>query len=111
VRLLEVTLPTILGACELAGYQGHNGGLADDLREAVFVMVQSEYSAQAVQALGIAPDKIMRCHLGVDTSYYRPRAGDQGQSACYFSEVQASARVFINLCRAGTNSASMAPNF
>jgi glycosyltransferase involved in cell wall biosynthesis len=80
VRLLEVTLPTIPQIPELGEYgAGHNARLARELRETEFVLVQSEYSAQAVKALGIRPEQIIRCHLGVDTAYYCPGTGERKQ--------------------------------
>lgn len=74
VRLLEVTSPPMPAVAGAPGYgAAETASLATELREAEFVLVQSEYSAQSVIALGVASEQIIRCHLGVDTSYYRPR--------------------------------------
>ena len=79
VRLLEVTLPSMAGIPELAG-EGPSADpnvtkLKEELREAEFILVQSEFSARSVQALGVASQQIIRCHLGVDTQYFKPRSG------------------------------------
>jgi glycosyltransferase involved in cell wall biosynthesis len=78
VRLLEVTVPPLppLPECvQSAEYQAAR--LAEELREAEFVLVQSEYSARAVEQLGVSADRLLRCHLGVDTDLYRPRVGER----------------------------------
>jgi glycosyltransferase involved in cell wall biosynthesis len=78
VRLLEVTNPPVPRMAELAGYgEREAASLATEVREAEFVLVQSEYSARTVADLGVAPEQIIRCHLGVDTSYFRPRTGER----------------------------------
>jgi glycosyltransferase involved in cell wall biosynthesis len=78
VRLFEVTQPPLPRFSECAkSAELQEASLTQELREAEFVLVQSEYSARAVEALGINSDRILRCHLGVDTSYYRPRTGDR----------------------------------
>lgn len=76
VRLLEVTLPPPPPAPEF-GAAGVKDILAlkEEVRDAEFVLVQSEYSARAVESVGVAPDRIIRCHLGVDTDYFRPPTG------------------------------------
>jgi glycosyltransferase involved in cell wall biosynthesis len=77
VRLLEVTLPS---AADIQRLVGEESGadtdvakLRDEVREAEFILVQSEFSARSVQALGVRPQQILRCHLGVDTQYFQPR--------------------------------------
>ena len=76
IRLLEVTLPPPPAVPEFGDHPEQEMRiLKDELRDADFVIAQSEYSVRAVQAAGIAPNRIFRCHLGVDTSYFRPRVG------------------------------------
>jgi glycosyltransferase involved in cell wall biosynthesis len=77
LRLLEVTLPA---AAEIQQLVGEESGadtdvakLRDEVREAEFILVQSEFSARSVEALGVRPQQILRCHLGVDTLYFQPR--------------------------------------
>jgi glycosyltransferase involved in cell wall biosynthesis len=81
IRLLEVTLPTMAGIPELAGEEPSADTdvtrLKEELCEAEFVLVQSEFSARSVQALGIGSQQILRCHLGVDTQYFKPRSGSR----------------------------------
>jgi glycosyltransferase involved in cell wall biosynthesis len=78
VRLLEVTEPPVPRIPEFAGYgEARAASLRDDLREAEFVLVQSEYSAKEVEALGTKAERIIRCHLGVDTSHFRPRTWER----------------------------------
>ena len=74
--LLEVTgplLPPFPECAQIAAYQTER--LAAEVREAEFLLVQSEYSAKAVEQLGVSADRVLRCHLGVDTDLYRPRTG------------------------------------
>ena len=77
VRLLEVTLPSAAEIQELVGEEpGADTDVAklrDEVGEADFILVQSEFSARSVQALGVKPQQIVRCHLGVDTQYFQPR--------------------------------------
>ena len=82
VRLLEVTLPS---AAEIQRLIGEEPGgdtdvakLRDEVREAEFILVQSEFSARSVLALGVTPRQILRCHLGVDTQYFQPRKRNRG---------------------------------
>jgi glycosyltransferase involved in cell wall biosynthesis len=78
VRLLEVTAPPVSPIPEFPGYgAAQAAALAGEVREAEFILVQSEYSARATEALGVNPDRIIRCHLGVDTDYYRPGTGER----------------------------------
>ena len=78
LRLFEVTSPPLPPVEGAPGYgAAEKASLATELREAEFVLVQSEYSAQSVIALGVSPGQIIRCHLGVDTSYYRPRHAER----------------------------------
>jgi len=76
VRLLEVTLPPPPALPNL-GDAGEKGifDLREEVRYADFVLVQSEYSAKAVERLGVAASQIIRYHLGVDVDYFRPRTG------------------------------------
>jgi glycosyltransferase involved in cell wall biosynthesis len=77
VRLLEVTLPSTVDIQQLVGEEpGADTDVANlrrEVREAEFILVQSEFSARAVQTLGVKPQQILRCHLGVDTEYFQPR--------------------------------------
>jgi glycosyltransferase involved in cell wall biosynthesis len=76
VRLFEVTLPPAPATPEFAGASETDFfNLKEESRDAEFVLVQSEYSARAVASIGVAPDRIIRCHLGVDTDYFRPSEG------------------------------------
>jgi glycosyltransferase involved in cell wall biosynthesis len=76
VRLFEVTLPPAPATPEFAGASETDFlNLKEESRDAEFVLVQSEYSARAVASIGVAPDRIIRCHLGVDTDYFRPPEG------------------------------------
>jgi glycosyltransferase involved in cell wall biosynthesis len=78
VRLLEITKPPLPLMPEFAEYrQAQLAKLAVEVNEAEFVLVQSEYCARAVEALGVKADRILRCHLGVDTSYYRPAISER----------------------------------
>lgn len=81
IRLLEVTLPSMEGISELAGdgpsADTNVAKLKDELGEAEFVLVQSEFSARSVTALGVPPGRIIRCHLGVDTQVFRPHKGSR----------------------------------
>ena len=73
-----MTQPPLPALPECASYaQMQAANLADEIKEAEFVLVQSEYSARAAKALGVSADRIVRCHLGVDTSYFRPRIGER----------------------------------
>lgn len=73
LRLLEVTLPPSPPMAEFGGAGEREAlTLKDEVREAEFVLVQSEYSARVVEVAGVPPDRIIRCHLGVDTDYFRP---------------------------------------
>jgi len=69
IRLMELTLPPAPGATggKLMA------GLKKELNQSDFVLVQSEYSAQFAMSVGVEAKRIIRCHLGVDTSYFQPR--------------------------------------
>jgi glycosyltransferase involved in cell wall biosynthesis len=77
VRLFEVTLPP--PPPDMPDFPDAKKSDAERLKEEVdqaeFVLVQSEFSARCVAALGFAPERIIRCHLGVDTHHFRPRTG------------------------------------
>jgi glycosyltransferase involved in cell wall biosynthesis len=77
VRLLEVTLPSAADIQRLVREEPSAdtdvAKLKADVCEADFILVQSEFSARAVQELGVMPQQIVRCHLGVDTQYFQPR--------------------------------------
>jgi glycosyltransferase involved in cell wall biosynthesis len=78
VRLLEITQPPLPLLPECAVYAELQAAtLAAEVKEAEFLLVQSEYSARAVEALGVSKDRIVRCHLGVDTSHFRPRTSER----------------------------------
>jgi len=71
VRLMELTLPPVPGSPETATA----AALRQELNEADFVLAQSEFSAQYMMSAGVDPKRVIRCHLGVDTKYFRPRQG------------------------------------
>ncbi len=81
LRLLEVTLPPLTDPASLM----HWGVEADEfpdaealkaeLRESDFVLAQSEYCVRTLLDLGVPNGRILRLPLGVDTEYFRPRAG------------------------------------
>lgn len=78
IRVLEMTLPPILDAALLEGVVEEPGDpwasqLAAEIKEADFVLAQSEYSARTAIALGAHREQIVRVHLGVDTDCFRPR--------------------------------------
>jgi glycosyltransferase involved in cell wall biosynthesis len=83
IRLLEVTLPPLLaddgqmkewGVSE-SDFPNDVPSLKKELREADFVLVQSEFGARTIQALDFPTSRILRIHLGVDTDEFRPRVG------------------------------------
>jgi len=78
IRVLEMTLPPILDTALLGGVAGEPGDpqaseLAAEIKEADFILAQSEYSARTAIVLGAHEEQIVRVHLGVDTSCFRPR--------------------------------------
>ena len=76
VRLLEVTLPPPPAVPEFGDSAEQDmQALRDEVRDADFLLAQSEYSVRTLQAVGVKPERIFRCHLGVDTAYFRPRVG------------------------------------
>jgi glycosyltransferase involved in cell wall biosynthesis len=76
IRLLEVTLPPPPATPELASAADRDGqSLSQEARGADFLLAQSEYTVRTLEAAGISPERIFRCHLGVDTSYFKPRTG------------------------------------
>jgi glycosyltransferase involved in cell wall biosynthesis len=82
IRILEITAPPLLPECaRYNDWQVDAGNFADvpamkrELAEADFVLVQSEFSARAMIALGIPTARILRQHLGVDTREFFPRQG------------------------------------
>jgi glycosyltransferase involved in cell wall biosynthesis len=84
-RILEVTLPPLLadkaqmtrwGVSE-ADFPNDIPGLKEELAEADFVLVQSEFGVKTIAALGFPASRILRIHLGLDTDEFRPRVGDR----------------------------------
>jgi glycosyltransferase involved in cell wall biosynthesis len=83
IRLLEVTLPPLLadngqmkewGVSE-SDFPNDVPGLKQELAEADFVLVQSEFGVRTIQSLGFPASRILRIHLGVDTDEFQPRVG------------------------------------
>ena len=76
IRLLEITLPPLPSAPEFGDHSAKEmQDMREELRDADFVLAQSEYTVRALQAADVPPERIFRCHLGVDTDYFRPRVG------------------------------------
>ncbi|MGA2578118.1 MAG: glycosyltransferase family 4 protein [Bryobacteraceae bacterium] len=82
VRLLEITLPPlVIDEAQLEKWQVSPRDFPDATRiraeaeESDFVLVQSPFSVEMMQRLGVRPERIFRIHTGVDTSYFRPRQG------------------------------------
>jgi glycosyltransferase involved in cell wall biosynthesis len=84
-RLLEVTLPPLLADKAQMAKWGVSEfdfptdvvSLKKELAEADFVLVQSEFGATTIQALGFPANRIIRVHLGLDTDKFRPRVGNR----------------------------------
>ena len=75
-RLLEITLPPPPAMPEFSEYAAREMEiLREELRDADFALAQSEYTVRALEAVSFPSERIFRCHLGVDTDYYRPRVG------------------------------------
>ena len=83
IRLLEVTLPPLLADKDQMKEWGVSDsdfpndipGLKQELAEADFALVQSEFGVRTIQSLGFPASRILRIHLGVDTDEFRPRTG------------------------------------
>jgi glycosyltransferase involved in cell wall biosynthesis len=75
-RLLEITLPPPPAVPEFGDYAAREMEiLRQELRDADFALAQSEYTVRALEAVSFPPERIFRCHLGVDIEYFRPRVG------------------------------------
>ena len=84
-RLLEVTLPPLVASKAQMAKWGVSesdfptdlASLKRELAESDFVLVQSEFGARTIEALGVPASRILRVNLGLDTEKFRPRIGDR----------------------------------
>jgi glycosyltransferase involved in cell wall biosynthesis len=81
--LLEVTLPPLLAdeaqmkkwGVTPSDFPTDISRLKNELAEADYVLVQSEFGARTIQALGFPASRILCLHLGLDTDKFYPRKG------------------------------------
>ena len=84
IRLVEVTLPPLLASEEQLDRWGVTRGefpdvsaLRDEVTEADFVLVQSQFGADTVEALGVSRERIFQIQLGIDTDYFVPSSAER----------------------------------
>ena len=118
VRLLEVTLPSSADIQQLVGEEpGADTDVAklrDEVCEAEFILVQSEFSARSVQALGVRPKRKSSSATSVSTrSIFNPGsvAGARARFEFFSWAVQAEERAFTIFWRPGEPSMRREPNF
>ncbi len=79
IRVIEVTLPPPFVSEEQLYRWGVSRGefpdinaLREEVTESDFVLVQSQFGADTVEALGVSRDRIFQIQLGIDTDYFVP---------------------------------------
>jgi len=84
IRLVEVTLPPPLVSDQELDRWGvtrqefpNIGVLREEVTEADFVLVQSQFGANTVEALGVPRDRIFQIQLGIDTDYFVPSSAER----------------------------------
>jgi hypothetical protein len=84
IRVVEVTLPPLLIDKEQLDQWGITssdspdvGRIREEIAEADFVLVQSEFGADTIAALGVPRARILHIDLGLDTDFFVPRLTDR----------------------------------